>query len=224
MDLAWEEAGRAGPAHPLPESHPLVRTERAVWEVRAAGRLLLASIQVNILSHEENFLSLSETVQWRSCHLKRFKIIKRQKMTFIQNYHLVLLIFYLMQDLELHQSFLKRVKVLVATFAELAAQLLDQEQLKEEQEGKIDRDGILTDAADFPPSSPPQATFEMPSVVSSTTPLFASSKTPSAGSSKKPLSAGWISFRSKRHLERTAALAESLRKDFNYSTGNKKLL
>ena len=46
VDLAWEEAGRAGSAHPLPESHPLVRTERAVWEVRAAGRLLLAAIQV----------------------------------------------------------------------------------------------------------------------------------------------------------------------------------
>ncbi len=54
VDLAWEEAGRAGPAHPLPESHPLVMTERAVWEVRAAGRLLLTSIQVIILSHEEN--------------------------------------------------------------------------------------------------------------------------------------------------------------------------
>jgi hypothetical protein len=135
----------------------------------------------------------------------------------------VLLIFYFFQDLELHQSFLKRVKVLVATFAELAAQLLDQEQLKEEQEGKIEGDGILIEAADFPPISPPQATTETPSVVSSTTPLFASSKTPSAGSSKTPLSAGWISFRSKRHLERTAALAESLRKDFKYCVGNKKL-
>jgi hypothetical protein len=120
-----------------------------------------------------------------------------------------------MQDLELHQSFLKRVKVLVATFAELAAQLLDQEQLKEEQEGKNDRDVILTEAADFPPSIPLQATCETPSV--------ASSKTPSAGSSKTPLSAAWISFRSKRHLERTAALAESLRKDFKYCTDKKML-
>jgi hypothetical protein len=119
-----------------------------------------------------------------------------------------------MQDLELHQSFLKRVKVLVATFAELAAQLLDQEQLKEEQEGKNDRDVILTEAADFPPSIPLQATCETPSV--------ASSKTPSAGSSKTPLSAAWISFRSKRHLERTAALAESLRKDFKFCAGKAK--
>ncbi len=110
---------------------------------------------------------------------------------------------------------------MVATFAELAAQLLDQEQLKEEQEGKIDGDMIA--AADFSLRSPPQAATESPSVVSSTTPLFASSKTPSAGSSKTPLSAGWISFRSKRHMERTAALAESLRKDFKYCTGNKKL-
>jgi hypothetical protein len=74
VDLAWEEAGRAGPAHPLPESHPLVRTERAVWEVRAAGRLLLASIQVNIFSHEEKIFSLPKKsnflklyVQWQSC-------------------------------------------------------------------------------------------------------------------------------------------------------------
>ncbi len=113
--------------------------------------------------------------------------------------------------------------MLVATFAELAAQLLDQEQLKEEQEGKIDGDVILIEAGDFPPSSPPQATSETPSVASSTMPLLASSKTPSAGSSKTPLSAGWISFRSKRHMERTAALAESLRKDFKLCAGNKKL-
>ncbi len=144
-------------------------------------------------------------------------------MSLIQNHQPVLLIFNFFQDLELHQSFLKRVKVLVATFAELAAQLLDQEQLKEEQAGKIDGDVILIEAADFPPGSPPQATSETPSVASSTTPLFASSKTPSASSSKTPLSAGWISFRSKRHLERTAALAESLRKDFKYCTGNEKL-
>jgi hypothetical protein len=104
---------------------------------------------------------------------------------------------------------------LVATFAELAAQLLDQEQLKEEQEGKLDGEVILIEAADIPPSSPPQATFETPPIVSS--------RSPSAGSSKTPLSAGWISFRSKRHLERTAALAESLRKDFKYCTGNKNL-
>jgi hypothetical protein len=137
-------------------------------------------------------------------------------MTLIQNHHLVLLILHFFQDLELHQSFLKRVKVLVATFAELAAQLLDQEQLKEEQEGRNDGDVSLIAAADFPPRSPSKT----PSVASSTTPLLASSKTPSAGSSKTPLSAGWISFRSKRHMERTAALAESLRKDFKYCTGN----
>ena len=47
VDLAWEEAGRTDSAlQPLPESHPLVRTERAVWEVRAAARLLLNSLQV----------------------------------------------------------------------------------------------------------------------------------------------------------------------------------
>ena len=47
VDLAWEEAGRSGStAQPLPDSHPLVRTERAVWEVRAAARLLLTSLQV----------------------------------------------------------------------------------------------------------------------------------------------------------------------------------
>jgi hypothetical protein len=125
----------------------------------------------------------------------------------------------LFQDLELHQSFLKRVKVLVATFAELAAQLLDQEQLKEEREGK--NNGDVIEVQDFPLRSPPQATTETPSVVSSTTPLFASSKTSTVASSKTPLSAALISFRSKRHLERTAALAESLRKDFKYCTAIK---
>jgi hypothetical protein len=64
VDLAWEEAGRAGPAHPLPESHPLVRTERAVWEVRAAGRLLLTSIQVNIFSHEEKLFFLTKKISF----------------------------------------------------------------------------------------------------------------------------------------------------------------
>jgi hypothetical protein len=61
VDLAWEEAGRAGPAHPLPESHPLVRTERAVWEVRAAGRLLLTSIQVNIFLKKNIFFPFQKT-------------------------------------------------------------------------------------------------------------------------------------------------------------------
>jgi hypothetical protein len=76
------------------------------------------------------------------------------------------------QDLELHQSFLKRVKVLVATFSQLANQLLEEEEQEKDSEAAT---------------------------------LLAASRT--------ALSTGWISFRSKRHLERTAALADGLRKE-----------
>ena len=93
------------------------------------------------------------------------------------------------QDLDLHQSFLKRVKVLVATFGELANQLLEEEQEKTEV---------------------PPADVAADHVVSPDLPI--SSGAPA--SLKTPLSASWISFRSKRHLDQTAALADSLRHSF----------
>ena len=88
-----------------------------------------------------------------------------------------------LQDLELHQSFMKRVKVLVSTFTELAHQLLEEEEKAE--------DHVKQQLEDIPEG------VESP-VASRTASLSAR---------------GWISFRSKRHLDRTAALADSLRKD-----------
>ena len=44
IDLSWQEINRSS-AEPLPETHPLVRTERSVWEVRAAARLLVSSLE-----------------------------------------------------------------------------------------------------------------------------------------------------------------------------------
>ena len=45
VDLAWRELGDLGTAAPLPDSHCLVTAERSVWEVRAACKLLVRSIQ-----------------------------------------------------------------------------------------------------------------------------------------------------------------------------------
>ena len=48
VDLAWRECGEQSPGpgglQPLPDSHPLVTAERSIWEVRAASRLVTASI------------------------------------------------------------------------------------------------------------------------------------------------------------------------------------
>ena len=44
VDLSWAEIGKER-GQPLPESHPLVRTERSVWEVRAASKVLLSSLE-----------------------------------------------------------------------------------------------------------------------------------------------------------------------------------
>jgi hypothetical protein len=112
----------------------------------------------------------------------------------------------LLQDLELHHSFLKRVKVLVSTVGELAAHLLDQAQQKEQQLDNFGGDLSLIETTDIHRSL---------AETTSNTPSAGPSKTPLA-TSKTPLSAGWISFRSKRNLEQTAALAESLRKDFKF--------
>ena len=77
VDLAWEEAGRSGStAQPLPDSHPLVRTERAVWEVRAAARLLLTSLQVGKLDMYMKITillrKLSESINCRGGHSRCF--------------------------------------------------------------------------------------------------------------------------------------------------------
>ena len=44
VDLSWQELGGAQ-TNPLPETHPLVRTERAVWEVRAAAKILVSNME-----------------------------------------------------------------------------------------------------------------------------------------------------------------------------------
>ena len=45
VDLAWRELGEPGSVAPLPDSHCLVTAERSVWEVRAACKLLVRTIQ-----------------------------------------------------------------------------------------------------------------------------------------------------------------------------------
>ena len=45
VDLAWRELADLGRLAPLPDSHCLVTAERSVWEVRAACKLLVRSIQ-----------------------------------------------------------------------------------------------------------------------------------------------------------------------------------
>ena len=45
VDLAWRELGDLGTVAPLPDSHCLVTAERSVWEVRAACKLLVRTIQ-----------------------------------------------------------------------------------------------------------------------------------------------------------------------------------
>ena len=44
VDIAWQELDK-DKSRPLPETHPLVRTERSVWEVRAAAKILLTSLE-----------------------------------------------------------------------------------------------------------------------------------------------------------------------------------
>lgn len=75
VDLSWQELGGAQ-TNPLPETHPLVRTERAVWEVRAAAKILISNTE----------------------------------------------------DLELHKSLVKRIKILINYFSELSCFLVDQAQ------------------------------------------------------------------------------------------------
>ena len=49
VDLAWKEvadkSNQVGSIQPLSDGHPLVVTERSIWEVRAASKLVLASVQ-----------------------------------------------------------------------------------------------------------------------------------------------------------------------------------
>ena len=50
VDLAWREFGpqvkEAGVSiQPLPDTHPLVTTERSIWEVRAASRLVISTVE-----------------------------------------------------------------------------------------------------------------------------------------------------------------------------------
>lgn len=75
VDLSWKELGGAQ-TNPLAETHPLVRTERAVWEVRAAAKILVSNTE----------------------------------------------------DLELHKSLVKRIKILINYFSELSCFLVDQAQ------------------------------------------------------------------------------------------------
>ena len=72
VDLSWAEVGKEK-GQPLPETHPLVRTERSVWEVRAASRILLSNLE----------------------------------------------------DLQLHKSLIKRMKILVNSFSELSNILVE---------------------------------------------------------------------------------------------------
>jgi hypothetical protein len=137
-----------------------------------------------------------------------------------------------LQDLELHQSFLKRVKVLVNTFSELADQLLEGEEERERMDqsaearnsaktgqstetgqpaktggtGREEGKGQSAETGGTGQSAEAAWTGDLPADTSTKTVM---------GVSKTPESAGWISFRSKRHLDRTAALADSLRKFFS---------
>ena len=50
VDLAWREFGsqvkEAGVSiQPLPDTHPLVTTERSIWEVRAASKLVISTVE-----------------------------------------------------------------------------------------------------------------------------------------------------------------------------------
>ena len=44
VDLAWREI-TSQTSQALPDSHPLVQLERSIWEVKAAGKLVLDNLE-----------------------------------------------------------------------------------------------------------------------------------------------------------------------------------
>ena len=129
VDLAWREMGdQSTPVQPLADTHPLVITERSIWEVRAAYKLVMTSIE----------------------------------------------------DLSLHQSLQKRIRILNTSFSQIV------QLLTEKQESKIDSSNILGSLVENNHS-------QKQSLIS--------------------ISTNFISFRSKKNLDKTAALACSLRQD-----------